>query len=85
MRPTPSLTLSLSLLALAVASPARAQTAHIQAELRGQFDASARKLVALAEAMGRPLGTVKSDVHRGVRLLREAYVNEMNDDSHEVA
>ena len=39
----------------------------------------------LAEAMGLPLGTVKSDVHRGVRLLREAYVNEMNDDSHEVA
>lgn len=25
----------------------------------------------LAEALGRPLGTVKSDVHRGVRLLRE--------------
>ena len=38
----------------------------------------------LAEALGRPLGTVKSDVHRGVRLLREAYVNETND-SHEVA
>ncbi len=39
----------------------------------------------LAEALDRPLGTVKSDVHRGVRLLREAYVSEMNDDSHEVA
>ena len=39
----------------------------------------------LAEALERPLGTVKSDVHRGVRLLREAYLNEMNDDSHEVA
>ena len=39
----------------------------------------------LAEAVGRPLGTVKSDVHRGVRLLREAYLSEMNDDSHEVA
>lgn len=39
----------------------------------------------LAEALGRPLGTVKSDVHRGVRLLREAYEDEMNDDSHEVA
>ncbi len=25
----------------------------------------------LAEALGRPLGTVKSDVHRGVRLLRQ--------------
>lgn len=42
----------------------------------------------LAEALERPLGTVKSDVHRGVRLLREAYLNEMdemNDKSHEVA
>ena len=39
----------------------------------------------LAEALDRPLGTVKSDVHRGVRLLRETYLNEMNDDSHEVA
>ena len=39
----------------------------------------------LAEALGRPLGTVKSDVHRGVRLLREAYEHEMNDESHEVA
>lgn len=27
----------------------------------------------LAEAVGRPIGTVKSDVHRGVRLLRAAY------------
>ena len=25
----------------------------------------------LVEALGRPVGTVKSDVHRGVRLLRE--------------
>jgi RNA polymerase sigma-70 factor (ECF subfamily) len=39
----------------------------------------------LAEALGRPVGTVKSDVHRGVRLLREAYLNEMDDNSHEVA
>lgn len=39
----------------------------------------------LAEALDRPLGTVKSDVHRGVRLLRAAYEDEMNDDSHEVA
>ena len=31
----------------------------------------------LAEALGRPLGTVKSDVHRGVRLLRAAYENEV--------
>lgn len=30
----------------------------------------------LAEALGRPLGTVKSDVHRGVRLLRRAYETE---------
>jgi RNA polymerase sigma-70 factor (ECF subfamily) len=27
----------------------------------------------LAEALGRPLGTVKSDVHRGTALLRAAY------------
>ena len=27
----------------------------------------------LANALDRPLGSVKSDVHRGVRLLRAAY------------
>jgi DNA-directed RNA polymerase specialized sigma24 family protein len=27
----------------------------------------------LAHALDRPLGSVKSDVHRGVRLLRAAY------------
>jgi RNA polymerase sigma factor (sigma-70 family) len=31
----------------------------------------------LAEALGRPLGSVKSDVHRGVRLLRAAYEAEL--------
>ena len=30
----------------------------------------------LAEALGRPIGTVKSDVHRGVRLLRAALAKE---------
>jgi RNA polymerase sigma-70 factor (ECF subfamily) len=30
----------------------------------------------LAAALGRPVGTVKSDVHRGVGLLREAYLRE---------
>lgn len=30
----------------------------------------------LAIALGRPVGTVKSDVHRGVRLLREALERE---------
>jgi RNA polymerase sigma-70 factor (ECF subfamily) len=30
----------------------------------------------LAEALDRPLGTVKSDVHRGLRLLREALQEE---------
>jgi DNA-directed RNA polymerase specialized sigma24 family protein len=30
----------------------------------------------LADALGRPLGTVKSDVHRGVALLRAAYQRE---------
>jgi RNA polymerase sigma factor (sigma-70 family) len=31
----------------------------------------------LAEALGRPTGTVKSDVHRGVALLRAAYEAEL--------
>lgn len=31
----------------------------------------------LAEALGRPLGSVKSDVHRGVSLLRAAYEAEL--------
>ncbi len=35
----------------------------------------------LAEALGRPLGTVKSDVHRGVRLLRQALEDETRDSS----
>ena len=30
----------------------------------------------LAVALDRPLGTVKSDVHRGVRMLREALAQE---------
>ena len=39
----------------------------------------------LAVAHERPVGTVKSDVHRGVRLLREALMQERAEDSHEVA
>jgi RNA polymerase sigma-70 factor (ECF subfamily) len=38
----------------------------------------------LAEALGRPVGTVKSDVHRGVRLLRRALETE-DERSHGVA
>ena len=38
----------------------------------------------LAEALGRPVGTVKSDVHRGVRLLRRALETE-EEGSREVA
>jgi RNA polymerase sigma-70 factor (ECF subfamily) len=30
----------------------------------------------VAEALERPIGTVKSDVHRGVRLLRDAWIRE---------
>jgi RNA polymerase sigma factor (sigma-70 family) len=30
----------------------------------------------VAAALGRPVGTVKSDVHRGVRLLRDAWIRE---------
>ncbi|MEA2027122.1 MAG: sigma-70 family RNA polymerase sigma factor [Chloroflexota bacterium] len=39
----------------------------------------------LAEALDKPLGTVKSDVHRGVKLLREALMQEETQGSHEVA
>jgi len=39
----------------------------------------------LAEALDRPLGTVKSDVHRGLKLLREALMQEETPESHEVA
>ena len=39
----------------------------------------------LALALDRPLGTVKSDVHRGVELLREALMQEEVTGSHEVA
>jgi RNA polymerase sigma-70 factor (ECF subfamily) len=39
----------------------------------------------LAEALDRPLGTVKSDVHRGVRLLRETLMQEASHERHEVA
>jgi RNA polymerase sigma-70 factor (ECF subfamily) len=31
----------------------------------------------LSEALGRPIGSAKSDVHRGVRLLRAAYEAEL--------
>ena len=34
----------------------------------------------LAEALDRPLGTVKSDVHRGVKLLRDAVLQERETD-----
>jgi len=40
----------------------------------------------LAEALDRPLGTVKSDVHRGIKLLREALVlEEASEQGREVA
>jgi len=35
----------------------------------------------LAEALGRPLGTVKSDVHRGVQALRKALQQEARADA----
>jgi RNA polymerase sigma-70 factor (ECF subfamily) len=38
----------------------------------------------LAQALDRPVGTVKSDVHRGVELLREALMKETSDGTHEV-
>ena len=31
----------------------------------------------LAEALGRPVNTVKSDVHRGIAMLREALAAEI--------
>ena len=39
----------------------------------------------LAEALDRPLGTVKSDVHRGVKLLRDVLMQEEATRSHEAA
>lgn len=40
----------------------------------------------LATALGRPVGTVKSDVHRGVKLLRDAMPLDGSDSGgHEVA
>jgi RNA polymerase sigma-70 factor (ECF subfamily) len=39
----------------------------------------------LAETLERPVGTVKSDVHRGLKLLREALMQERTEASHEVA
>jgi RNA polymerase sigma-70 factor (ECF subfamily) len=39
----------------------------------------------LAEALDRPVGTVKSDVHRGVRLLRESLTPDEIERSREVA
>ena len=39
----------------------------------------------LAVALGRPVGTVKSDVHRGVRLLRQGLLREaLGDEDREV-
>ena len=39
----------------------------------------------LSEALGRPINTVKSDVHRGVRMLRAAYDAAYTGDEREVA
>ena len=39
----------------------------------------------LAETLGRPLGTVKSDVHRGTALLRAAYDAEQREIAHREA
>lgn len=38
----------------------------------------------LADALERPLGTVKSDVHRGVRMLRDTMAREDEDHRHGV-
>jgi RNA polymerase sigma-70 factor (ECF subfamily) len=38
----------------------------------------------IAETLGRPLGSVKSDVHRGIALLRAAYDAEQRALSQEV-
>jgi DNA-directed RNA polymerase specialized sigma24 family protein len=37
----------------------------------------------IAETLGRPLGSVKSDVHRGIALLRAAYDAEQRATSQE--
>lgn len=61
---------------------ARAWRARLEALPRRYRDAVALRHVdglsyaELAEALDRPVGTVKSDVHRGVRMLREAWLAE---------
>ncbi|MEP7379151.1 MAG: sigma-70 family RNA polymerase sigma factor [Chloroflexota bacterium] len=39
----------------------------------------------IAEALNKPLGSVKSDVHRGIALLRAAYDAEQRGQEHEMA
>ena len=39
----------------------------------------------VAEALGRPLGSVKSDVHRGIALLRAAYDADQRGQEHGIA
>ena len=68
-----TLALSLSLLALVPASPVAAQTPDIQAELRGHFEASARKLVALSEAM--PADAYGWRPMEGVASVGEVYMH----------
>jgi RNA polymerase sigma-70 factor (ECF subfamily) len=61
---------------------ARAWRARLEALPRRYRDAVALRHVdglsyaEVAAALERPVGTVKSDVHRGVRLLREAWIRE---------
>ena len=61
---------------------ARAWRARLEALPRRYRDAVALRHVEglsypeVAAALERPIGTVKSDVHRGVRLLRDAWIRE---------
>jgi RNA polymerase sigma factor (sigma-70 family) len=61
---------------------ARAWRARLEALPRRYRDAVALRHVdglsyaELASVLGRPMGTVKSDVYRGVRMLREAWLAE---------
>ena len=67
--------LLLAVSTLALAAPAAAQSAprNFQAEIRGQFEASARKLVALAEAM--PAATYEWRPMEGVASVARVYMH----------
>lgn len=72
MKPLPALAALLAL-SLGAAAPAAAQPVDFAEEWRGQFDASARKFVALAEAMPAEAYDWRPD--EGVMSVVEVYMH----------